>query len=128
MVNKDLLFWFCMILKPNYIVGFVDGEGTFNLVRYPEGRVRPQFLLFNTYREILESVKETLDLNAPIFEVSRVNDLIHRNKICFRLQVRSREDLRKVIDFFSKYPPIVKRSDFEKIKGVYLDWIVNGKV
>lgn len=117
-----------MILKPNYIVGFVDGEGTFNLVRYPEGRVRPQFLLFNTYREILESVKETLDLNAPIFEVSRVNDLIHRNKICFRLQVRSREDLRKVIDFFSKYPPIVKRSDFEKIKGVYLDWIVNGKV
>ena len=94
-----------MILGPFHIVGFADGEGTFNLIKYLKGRIRPQSLLFNTNKEVLESVKETLRLNAPIFEVSRVDDLINRNEVCFRLQVRSKDDLKKVIDFFSKYPP-----------------------
>ena len=44
-------------LDSGYIVGFTDGEGTFNLVKYPDGRIRPQFLLFNTNREILEKIK-----------------------------------------------------------------------
>lgn len=53
-----------MRLDHRYILGFVEGEGTFNLIRYPRGRVRPQFLVFNTDREILESIKETLDVRA----------------------------------------------------------------
>ncbi|HRZ85450.1 MAG TPA: hypothetical protein P5277_01590 [Candidatus Paceibacterota bacterium] len=74
----------------NYIVGFTDGEGTFNVVNYPDGRIRPQFLLFNTNKAILEQIKLTLNLNCPIFEVSRVSDFIFKRKKCYRLQVRSR--------------------------------------
>ncbi len=44
-------------IKSFYIVGFTDGEGTFNLVRYPDGRIRPQFLLFNTNRENQRNIR-----------------------------------------------------------------------
>ncbi|MBS3092521.1 hypothetical protein J4466_03825 [Candidatus Pacearchaeota archaeon] len=94
-MNKDML-------KPEYIVGFADGEGTFNFVRYPDGRIRPQFLVFNTNREILEKIKETLNLNCPIFEVVRLFDMIKRRKKCYRLQARSREYIDKVVDFLIK--------------------------
>lgn len=114
-----------MQLKSDYIVGFADGEGTFNVVRYPDGRVRPQFLLFNTNKGILESVKETLNLNAPIFEVVRVKDLIKKRKKCFRLQVRSRKDIKKVIEFFSMNLPIVKDKDYGLFKEAYENWISN---
>lgn len=112
-----------MKLEPGYILGFVEGEGTFNLVRYPEGRIRPQFLVFNTNREILESIKETLKVNAPIFEVSRVEDLIKRTKNTYRLQVRSKEDLVKVVRFFEKRRPIVKRDDYKIFKDCFDNWI-----
>lgn len=116
-----------MGLKSYYIVGFVDGEGTFNLVKYPDGRIRPQFLVFNTNREILERIKETLELNCPIFEVVRVFDLIKKRKKCYRLQVRSKEDIIKVIKFFDKNTPIVKDKDYKIFKTAYTNWVYKKK-
>jgi len=113
-----------MILKADYIVGFSDGEGTFNLVRYPGGRIRPQFLLFNTNKEILESVKETLKLNAPIFEVARVKDVIKKRKKCYRLQARSKEDIKKLVCFFKHNVPIIKEKDYQVFKTAYENWIL----
>jgi len=112
-----------MELESYYITGFVDGEGTFNLVRYPDGRIRPQFLVFNTDKSILEQIKETLKLNCPIFEVMRIKDLIKKGKKCYRLQARSKEDIRKVIQFFDQNLPIVKSKDYEIFKKAYSDWI-----
>ncbi len=110
-----------------YIVGFTDGEGTFNMVRYPDGRVRPQFLLFNTNKEILERIKQTLKLDCPIFEVVRVKDVIKRRKKCYRLQARSREDIEKIIRFFNKNTPIIKNEDFELFKIAYENWILTNR-
>jgi hypothetical protein len=110
-------------LNENYIVGFVDGEGTFNSVKYPDGRVRPQFLVFNTNKGILKAIKSTLRLKAPILEVSRVKDVIRRRKKMYRLQVRSKDDIQKVIKFFNKFPPIVKRLDYMHFKKIYEKWI-----
>jgi hypothetical protein len=112
-----------MRLEAYYIVGFADGEGTFNLVKYPDGRIRPQFLVFNTNKEILNSIKETLGINAPIFEVFRIKDLIKRRQKCYRLQARSEEDIRKVILFFDKNPPIIKKENYRIFKEAYKDWI-----
>lgn len=109
-------------LDPGYIVGFVDGEGTFNLVKYPDGRARPQFLVFNTNIEILEKIKRVLGLECPIFEVNRVEDFIRSRKKCFRLQARSRRDIEKVLNFFNKNKPIVKARDFEIFKEAFEDW------
>ena len=111
-----------VILEPYYIVGFVDGEGTFNLVRYPGGRVRPQFLVFNTNKEILKSIKLTLGLNSPILEVVRVKDVIKRRKRMFRLQVRAKADITKVANFFDKNLPIVKKADYEVFRKYFEKW------
>lgn len=109
-------------INSNYIVGFTDGEGTFNLIRYPDGRIRPQFLLFNTNLEILEEIKKTLGLNCPIFEVVRINDLIKRRKKCYRLQARSKEDIKKLLIFFDKNPPLIKNEEFKIFERAYRDW------
>jgi hypothetical protein len=111
-----------MKLDAKYIVGFVDGEGTLNVVRYPDGRIRPQLLVFNTNREILESIKETLNLNSPIFKVSRVNDAIKRRKDCFRLQARSKEDIIKIVKFFENNKPVVKIEDYKIFKQAFDSW------
>lgn len=122
-VNKVWGICYLMKITPGYIVGFADGEGTFNLIKYSEKRIRPQFLLFNTNREILEAIKEFLGISAPIFEVSRVNDFIKRTKVCYRLQVRSREDLKKVVLFFDENLPLVKSNDYEIFKKVWDRWV-----
>jgi hypothetical protein len=88
-----------MKITDEYIVGLIDGEGTISTVKYEEGRVRPQVLIFNTNRKVLETVKKHLSLKAPIIEVKRVADKFNRKKTCYRLQIRSKEDLKRV----SKY-------------------------
>jgi hypothetical protein len=110
-------------LDAYYIVGFTDGEGTFNLVKYPNGRIRPQFLLFNTNLEVLEEIKKTLELDCPIFEVVRVNDIIKRRKKCYRLQARSKQDIEKILTFFNKNQPIIKNRDFKIFKECYENWV-----
>ena len=113
-----------MMLEPHYIVGFVDGEGTFNIIKYPNNRRRPQMLVFNTNREILESIKNTLSIDAPIFEASRVNDGIKRTKICYRLQVRSKKDLFNVVNFFDKNLPIIKIRDYNNFRVCFFKWLI----
>lgn len=112
-----------MKLKPYYIVGFIDGEGTIGTVKLSKNRVRPQLLVFNTNKEILESIKESLELKAPIFEASRINDGIKRKKICYRLQVRSKNDLINVYNFLNRYQLIIKLNDFIKFKDCFDNWL-----
>ena len=112
-----------MMLEKWYIIGFIDGEGTINLTKYPNNRLRPQLLVFNTNKEILESIKETLNLSAPILRVSRVNDKIRSRKECFRLQVRSKEDIIKIIKLFEEHNPIVKKEEYKKFKKCFEEWM-----
>lgn len=109
-------------LHPQYILGFIDGEGTLNVVRYPDGRVRPQLLIFNTDKNILELIKSSLQVSAPIFEVTRVEDKIKRTKPCYRLQARSKSDIEKVMQFLIENPPYVKNKDFKVFEKAYSDW------
>lgn len=113
-----------MKLDKNYIIGFIDGEGTINITKYPDGRIRPQLLVFNTDREILESIKETLELDSPILRVVRVKDVIKRRKPCFRLQVRSKKDIQKVVNLFEEFKPVVKSKEYEKFKKAYDHWVL----
>ena len=113
-----------MKVEESYIVGLIDGEGTINLVKYPDGRIRPQVLIFNTHRKILEIIKKQLNLTAPILKTSRVNnDKIKRKRITYRLQIRSKEDIKKIFNIFEKYPPIIKRKDYKKVRKFVISWL-----
>ncbi|MBM3303879.1 MAG: hypothetical protein FJY76_02190 [Candidatus Aenigmarchaeota archaeon] len=108
----------------SYIVGLIDGEGTISVVRYPDGRVRPQVLLFNTHIGVLELVKNKLKLSAPILKVSRINDGINRKKEMYRLQIRSKEDIRKMFDVFERCPPIIKHDECTNVLKLTKSWLI----
>jgi len=113
-----------MKITDEYIVGLIDGEGTISTVKYEEGRIRPQVLIFNTNRKVLEMVKKHLLIKAPIIEVKRVADKFNRKKICYRLQIRSKQDLNKVFKIFEKQSPIIKEKKYRKIKNMFKSWLI----
>lgn len=114
-----------MQLEESYIVGLIDGEGTISVVRYPDGRVRPQVLVFNSFRRVLELLKETLQLKAPILEASRVDGDIKRKKTTYRLQIRAKDDVKKVFEILERHPPIIKHEDYRRVLDLTQSWLAN---
>jgi hypothetical protein len=94
-------------LDPNYIVGLVDGEGSFtvyvNLNKNHNRRVRvePKF-----YIKLTEEDKEVLYKLQKFFGCGSVyfqKDTRPNHKNCYRYEVYNRDDLNEVIvPFFKK--------------------------
>ncbi len=110
-------------LNPDYIVGLVDGEGSFtvyirNVDKETKAKRRvtaePKFYikLIEKDKNILYALKEFFSCGSVYFQKdSRPN---HQN--CYRYEVYNREDLRKIIiPFFNKHQLKFnsKRKDFE---------------
>jgi hypothetical protein len=110
-------------LSPDYIVGLVDGEGSFTVyVRDPDSikkvkrrvTVEPKF-----YIKLVEKDKEILDRVQQFFGCGTVyfqKDTRPNHQHCYRYEVYSKDDLiRSIIPFFKKhqlqFPS--KRTDFE---------------
>ncbi len=108
---------------PDYIVGLVDGEGSFTVyVRDPElpnestrrVKVEPKF-----YVKLIEKDKEILDQLQQFFDCGSVyfqKDTRPNHQNCYRYEVYNRDDLiNKIIPFFKrnmlKFPS--KKRDFE---------------
>jgi hypothetical protein len=95
-------------INPNYIVGLVDGEGSFtvyiNLNKNKSRRVRvePKF-----YIKLIEEDKDILYKLQKFFGVGSVyfqKDTRANHKNCYRYEVYNRDDLKKVIiPFFMKH-------------------------
>ncbi len=110
-------------LTPDYIVGLVDGEGSFTVYirdvdveKTAKRRVvaEPKFYikLVEKDKDILCALKEFFGCGSVYFQKdTRPN---HQN--CFRYEVYNRDDLRKIIiPFFqkNKLKFVSKRNDFE---------------
>lgn len=94
-------------LSPDYVVGLVDGEGsfTFHLNTNPQrrNRMEPRFYLKLRAedRELLEALKHFFDCGT----VYSQKDLRPNHSLCYRFEVGNRNDLlEKIIPFFTKYP------------------------
>ncbi len=111
------------MLNADYIVGLVDGEGSFTFhVKDPEtgrrvkrrAKAEPRF-----YLKLVEKDKEVLDGLKAYFGCGNVyfqKDTRPNHQNCYRYEVAGRDDLRKtIIPFFLKhrlqFPS--KRNDFE---------------
>lgn len=110
-------------LEPNYIVGLVDGEGSFTVhIPNPErrkqvkrrARAEPRF-----YIKLAEKDKKILDRVRKFFGCGNVyfqKDTRENHQDCYRYEVANRRDLQKtIIPFFKDYPLKMpsKRKDFE---------------
>ena len=111
------------MLKPDYIVGLVDGEGSFTVyIRNPDDKVKrkrrvkaePRFYLkvVEKDRDILYKLKDFFRCGNVYFQRdSRKN---HQN--CYRYEVANRRELEKVIIPFFRQNPLKlksKKMDFE---------------
>jgi len=107
-------------LNPDYIVGLVDGEGSFTVyIRDPSQAkrrvtVEPKFYikLIERDKEILERLQKFFDCGSVYFQ----KDNRPNHQHCYRYEVYNRNDLlNKIIPFFKKHNLQFnsKRKDFE---------------
>jgi len=132
-LGKDSLL--CM-LSNDYIVGLVDGEGSFTVyVKNPDStkevkrrvRVEPRF-----YLKLIEKDKDILYQLKKFFNCGNVyfqKDNRKNHQHCYRYEVTNRKDLEEVIiPFFRKnilkFPS--KRKDFEIFCDIFFR-IKNGE-
>jgi hypothetical protein len=108
----------CTVLDPNWIVGFVDGEGCLLLSvhrssmmrRHGGWQLQPVFHIYQhrDHRDVLEAM-------IPVFGCGRVRPKGPNSSVLtFAVDgLRSLEGA--VLRFFEQHPPVVKRGDFEAI-------------
>jgi hypothetical protein len=110
-------------LNPNYIVGLVDGEGSFTVYvrnlcdskeRRRRVRVEPKFYvkLIEQDKAILYELKEFFGCGNVYFQ----KDTRQNHKNCYRYEVSNRVDLQdKILPFFKQNELQFdsKRKDFE---------------
>ena len=111
------------MLTSNYVVGLVDGEGSFTVyIRKPDPKnnikrraiAEPRFYLklIEKDKDILYKLKNFFNCGNVYFQRDRRKN--HQN--CYRYEVASRNDLERVIiPFFKKNEPrlVSRRKDFE---------------
>ena len=111
------------MLNPNYIVGLVDGEGSFTVyIRNPDfkkkvkrrTRAEPRFYLklIEKDKDILYELKDFFGCGNVYFQIDKREN--HQN--CYRYEVGNRNDLENIIiPFFKKnrLKLMSKRKDFE---------------
>ena len=111
----------CTVLDPNWIVGFVDGEGCFSVSvhrssmmrRYGGWQLQPVFHIYQhrDHRDVLEAM-------IPAFGCGRVRPKGPNSSVwTFAVDgLRSLEEA--VLPFFERHPPVVKRQDFESFSVI----------
>ena len=98
-----------VMLNPNYIVGLVDGEGSFTVyIRNPDlkkkvkrrTKAEPRFYLklIEKDKDILYELKDFFGCGNVYFQVDKRKN--HQN--CYRYEVTNREDLEKLLSLFSR--------------------------
>ena len=112
-----------MELNPNYIIGLVDGEGSFTAyVKNPDSskivkrrtKVEPRFFLklIEKDKKILYDLKKFFGCGNVYFQKDKRANHQH----CYRYDVSERKDLNKIIVPFFKRNSLKlrsKKSDFE---------------
>ena len=123
-------------LNPNYIVGLVDGEGSFTIyIRDPKlpknakrrVTVEPKFYIKLIERDkgILERLQKYFGCGSVYFQ----KDTRPNHQHCFRFEVYNRGDLtQKIIPFFRKHSlQLVSKANDFKIFCKMMDMIKRKK-
>ena len=111
------------MLDNNYVVGLVDGEGSFHVRINPfknrRAKVELKFSLKLRHQD-----KHILDELQTFFACGKVyiqRDKRENHSLCYRFEVQNKEELfLKIIPFFEENPPriVSRKRDFELFKEI----------
>jgi len=110
------------VLDKNYIIGLVDGEGSFNVRVNETGRRARVELKFSL--KLRHQDKDILDELQKFFECGKVyiqRDKRENHSLCYRFEVQNKKDIiEKIIPFFTENPPLIpsRKIDFELFKKI----------
>jgi hypothetical protein len=111
----------CFVLDPNWLAGFVDGEGCFSvsvhrssmMLRHGGRQLQP---LFHVYQH--QDHREVLEAMVPTFGCGRVRPNGPRSSV-LTYAVESLRDLEAaVVPLFECHPLIVKRNDLSAFAAI----------
>ncbi len=111
----------CLVLDPNWIVGFVDGEGCFSVSvhrnsmmhRHRGWQLQPAFQIYQhqDHQEVLEAM-------IPAFGCGRIRPKGPRSSV-LTYSVEALRDLETaIVPFFEQHPLVVKRDDFSSFAAI----------
>ncbi len=111
------------MLDKNYILGLVDGEGSFNVqLNKPKNRRTRVYVRFSL--KLRHQDKEILHKLQSFFGCGKVyvqKDKRKNHSLCYRYEVCSKKELMKnIIPFFEQNPPKIpsRKRDFELFRRI----------
>lgn len=111
------------MLNKEYVLGLVDGEGSFN-VRVNKEKNRRAKVELKFSLKLRHQDKEVLDKLQKFFDCGKVyiqRDKRKNHSLCYRFEVQNRQDIiSKIIPFFIKNPPKIpsRKRDFELFRKI----------
>ena len=111
------------MLNPEYVVGLVDGEGSFyvrlntDLRRRNKVELKFSVKLRHQDKEILEKIEQFFDCGKIYFQ----KDNRPNHTDCYRFEVNKKKDIiEKIIPFFDKNSPKIqsRKRDFEIFRSI----------
>lgn len=111
------------MLDVKYVVGLVDGEGSFN-VRLNKARTRRSIVELRFSLKLRHQDKEILEQLRLFFGCGNVyiqRDKRKNHSLCYRYEVQNKNQImEKIIPFFEKNPPVIpsRKRDFELFQQI----------
>jgi hypothetical protein len=111
----------CRVLDPNWIVGFVDGEGCFSVSVHRSSMMRRhggwQLLpVFHIYQH--QDHRDVLEAMVPVFGCGRIRSKGPKSSVLTFAVDGVRNLEAAVLPFFEQHPPVVKQKDFEAFADI----------
>ena len=106
-----------MGISPDYVIGFVDGQGSFSII-FSHKHYYPKFFVTSKNNIMIRRIQ-------AFFGVGKISVLKPKkvtHSAIYVYSVTRYDELKRIIDFFSINPPMVKSKEFEKFKNCFLNW------
>ena len=111
------------MLDKKYVLGLVDGEGSFN-IRINQDNKRRAKIEFKFSLKLRHQDKEILDELQKFFGCGKVyiqRDRRKNHSLCYRFEVQNKKEIfEKIIPFFEENSPKIpsRKLDFELFKKI----------
>lgn len=102
----------------DFLAGFVDGEGSFNVSFSPIANLRWGWIInpkFQVYQH--EHHRDILEIFRDVFQTGTIRKKSGSNVLVYEIADR-RSLTEKVIPFFERYPLATKRAAFERFRFI----------